>query len=141
MIRAVTYVGIGLVIGVGIAAAIIGFSPRALTPGLVLPSGQRVTPHEVLWEPQEELGETWVVMRFIAPRVARDGGDIDFERAEADFAALCASVGQPLVALTGGADQIIVELIDRAFPRGEPAPEATALRNAFRLEGGACQWE
>lgn len=141
MIRAATYVGIGLVIGVGIAAAIFGLSPSALTPGLVLPSGQRVTPYQVLWEPHEEIGETWMVLRFLAPRVARDGGDITYDRAEADFAALCTRIGQPLATLTGGADQIIIALIDRPFPRGEPAPEATSLLNAFRLDGGACQWE
>lgn len=141
MIRAAAYVAAGVALGVAVAAAIFGFSPRAAGPGLVLPSGQRVAPYQFLWEQHPDLSETWLVMRFLAPRVAREGGDITYEKAEADFLALCQQVGLAVARLTGGADEIQVELIDRPFPRGRATPQATSLRAGFRPAGERCEGE
>ncbi|RMD47261.1 MAG: hypothetical protein D6832_06420, partial [Alphaproteobacteria bacterium] len=59
---------------------------------------------------------------------------------EPRLAELCTRLGVPLAALIGPVDQVMVQLIDRPFPRGVATPEATAYAAAFRIEGEGCAW-
>jgi len=112
---------------------------------LAVPSGQVLVPYEALWEDRlhnGETAETWLILRFLAPDIARKGGRITFDDAEADLGFLCETVGIPLARSTGGGvDQIVVTLLDRPLPRGERNPDVTQFGNAYRIVDNACQWE
>lgn len=112
---------------------------------LSVPSGQVVLPYEMLWEDhlsEGAEGETWLVLRFLAPQIAQKTGDVSFEMAVLDLDELCASIGLPLVSITaGGVDQIIVTLLDQPLPRGESDQNVTKFMSAYRVDGEACIWE
>ena len=104
-----------------------------------LPSGLAVTAHDVLVERQPG-GESWLVLRYLAPAIA--GGAIGYADVAADLDALCAGEG------LAGAEtseqeiaQIVIVLMDRPVPRGEPDPEATQYIGAYLIEDGECRWE
>jgi hypothetical protein len=106
-----------------------------------VPSGQTITFVETIQGVPGPEGLT-VRFRFLAPAIARDGGTVSDEAAQADMEALCNSYALPRVPNTGPVpEQIIISLADRPVPFGEPAPEATQYFEAFRPEGGACIWE
>lgn len=104
------------------------------------PSGQTVTLHEVL---VDAVGtESWLRFRFVAPQIARDGGDVTYAQAEADFQHLCDTVARPYVAQHGlVADVIVISLMDRPVAFGQADAAATQFFEAFRLPGDACIWE
>lgn len=105
-----------------------------------VPSGQMLTLHEVLVDAVET--ESWLRFRFIAPQIARKGGDVSYAQAEADFAHLCETVARPYMReydLT--ADVIVVALMDRPVPFGEADAAATQFIEAFRIADDACIWE
>lgn len=112
------------------------------TPVIALdvPSGQPVELHEVLID---DLGdETWLRFRFIAPRISREAGEIDYEAAAGDMAHLCQSLALTYIAdfeLEG--DVIVVSLADRPVEFGTPDPEATQFFEAFRPVDNTCIWE
>jgi hypothetical protein len=117
----------------------------AAAEGLAVPSGQLVLPYEALWEDhvsEGTNGETWLILRFLTPEIARTEGRISFGDAEPDIVFLCQKVGLPLVVLTGGGvDQIIVNLMDRPVARGQRDPASTQFMNAYRVDQGDCIWE
>ena len=106
-----------------------------------VPSGQAVRlPDVVLNAP----GPDGVAarFRFVAPAIAKDGGEVDFETASADMAHLCQSYALPRLAELGPVPtQIIISFSDRPVPFGEAAPDATQFFEAYRVEGDACIWE
>lgn len=105
-----------------------------------LPSGQSVTLSEVLLD--ENPGALWVRFRFVAPRIARDGGDIGYDAAGPDMDTLCDEVAVPYLAHHGIApERVVISLSDRAVPFGAPDPDATQFFEAYHLENGACIWE
>ncbi len=80
--------------------------------------------------------------RFIAPAIARAGGTIDAETAQADMEALCNDFALPRLAQTGPVPaQVIIVLSDREVAFGEPAPEATQYFEAYSIDGDRCVWE
>ncbi len=109
-----------------------------------VPTGQVMLPYEALWEDHLSEGidgETWLILRFLAPEIARDGGRVNYEMAAEDLDFLCRTIGIPLVDLTGGGvDQIIVTLSDKPVARGVRDPDATQYMNAYRLVQGQCEW-
>lgn len=106
-----------------------------------VPSGQPVVLWQVLWERVEGQG-TQAILRFIAPGVARDGGTIDFDAAQADMDWLCETHGLPVAALPyARSDSIVVTLMDRAVPRGVTDPDASQFFALYRVESGACEAE
>lgn len=108
---------------------------------IVVPSGQPVTFFEVLHDIPGPVG-TAHRYRFVAPRIAREGGDIDAATAAADIDALCESFVLPQIDLSDEVpDQVIISLADRPVRFGEPAPEATQFFESYRIEDGACVWE
>ena len=64
------------------------------TEAITVPSGQDVTLQDVIWS---EAGPAGLALRFrfVAPRIARMGGDIAFEVASEDMMALCESYALP----------------------------------------------
>ncbi len=110
-----------------------------------VPSGQVMLPYEALWEDhlsEGANGETWLILRFLAPEISKSKGRISFAEAEGDLVFLCTNIGLPLAAMTGGGvDQIIVTLLEKPLPRGQRDPDVTKFINAFRVTEGACIWE
>jgi Family of unknown function (DUF6497) len=105
-----------------------------------VPSGQRVTLQEVIWNAPGVDGLTLRFL-FVAPEI-RAGGTVPFEVASADMQALCDGYALPRVAEFGPAPaQIVISLSDVAVPFGEAAPDATQFFEAYRIEDGACVWE
>lgn len=112
---------------------------------MAVPSGQAMLPYEALWEDhlaEGVDGETWLILRFLAPGIAKSGGAVSFADAEPDLDFICTQVGLPLAELTGGGvDQIIVTFLDKPLPRGERDASVTQFMNAYRVVKGACKWE
>lgn len=108
---------------------------------VVVPSGQDVRLLEVVLNAPGPDGVA-ARFRFVAPAIAKDGGEIDFETASADMAHLCQTYALPKLAELGPVPtQIIISFSDRAVPFGEAAPDATQFFEAYRVEGDACIWE
>lgn len=116
--------------------------PAQAAEKLAVPSGQLVLPYEALWEDQPESGQVWLVLRFLAPQIAKAKGQITYDDATADIDFLCENVGLPLVESTGGGvDQIIVTLLDAPLARGERDKKVTRYMSAYRVDLGICEWE
>jgi hypothetical protein len=108
---------------------------------VAVPSGQDVRLMEVVLNAPGPDGVA-ARFRFVAPAIAKDGGEIDFETASADMAHLCQTYALPKLAELGPVPtQIIISFSDRAVPFGEAAPDATQFFEAYRVEGDACIWE
>lgn len=106
----------------------------------VVPSGQPVRLYEALVD--EVDGQNWLRMRFVAPDIARDGGTIDYEKAEADMAFLCSAVGLPFAQKHNlKPHSIVISLSDRETEFGVQNADATQFFDAFRIENDACIWE
>jgi len=111
------------------------------TEAITVPSGQDVTLQDVIWS---EAGPAGLALRFrfVAPRIARMGGDIAFEVASEDMMALCQSYALPRIAEFGPAPrQVIISLAAQPLPFGEAAPDVTQYFEAYRIENGTCIWE
>lgn len=105
-----------------------------------VPSGQSVDLNEVLIDTVGD--QNWLRFRFLAPQIAREGGDIGYAQAEGDFAHLCDTVARPYVAeFELSPDIVVITLMDRAVPFGQADADATQFIEAFRLEGDTCIWE
>lgn len=117
--------------------------PAAAAEPMAVPSGQIMLPYEFLWEDHLDegtKGEAWMILRFLAPEIAKAGGKIKFEDAEKDIEFICNKVGLPLAASTGAVDQIIVNLMDRPIARGESDSDVTQFMGAYRVVSGRCEW-
>lgn len=112
------------------------------TPALAydVPSGQPVDLHEVLID---DVGnQTLLRFRFLAPKIARDTGDISYGEAGPDMEHLCETVALPYsrdFELEG--EVVVISLADRVVEFGTADPEATQFFDAFRIDGDACIWE
>jgi hypothetical protein len=105
-----------------------------------VPSGQVVTLHEVLID--EVNAQSWLRFRFIAPQIARNGGDVTFAQAEPDMAHLCQATAVPYMAEYAlSADMIVISMSDQIIEFGETNPDATQFFDAFRVENETCIWE
>ncbi|MEO0379913.1 MAG: DUF6497 family protein [Pseudomonadota bacterium] len=105
-----------------------------------VPSGQSLTLHEVLVD--AVAAENWLRFRFLAPQIAREGGDVTYDQAEADFAHLCETIARPYMREYDlSADVIVVALMDRPVPFGQADASATQFIEAFRIQDDACIWE
>jgi len=114
----------------------------AATPALALdvPSGQPVSLQEVL---VDSVGpQTWLRFRLIAPAIARETGEIDYQTAAGDMMHLCQELALPYIGehdLTG--DVIVISLADRETEFGVADPEVTQFFEAFHIENDLCIWE
>ena len=120
------------------AAGVISVAAPALA--VEVPSGQPVELHEVL---VDDMGDaTWLRFRFIAPQIAREGGTIDYEKAEPDMAFLCETLALPYIdeyKLDG--QMIVISLADRVTEFGQADPDATQFFEAYRPVDNSCIWE
>jgi len=108
---------------------------------IAVPSGQEVRFLDTIHAEPGPEGLTQR-FRFIAPAIARAGGTIDAETAQADMEALCNDFALPRLAQTGPVPaQVIIVLSDREVAFGEPAPEATQYFEAYSIDGDRCVWE
>ena len=108
---------------------------------IAVPSGQPVTLQDVIWNAPGPEGLT-VRFRFVAPDIALQGGDVDFETASADMLFLCETYALPRIAVPGPAfEQIVISLADRPLDFGSTEPEATQYFEAYRPEGNSCIWD
>ncbi|MRH21474.1 acetolactate synthase [Rhodovulum strictum] len=106
-----------------------------------VPSGQPVTLFDTSTG-EAEAGGLAVRFRFLAPQIAREGGTMPFELAAGDIEFLCNSYALPRLPGFGpDIGEIVITLMDRPVPFGQPDPEATQFFEAFRPEDGACVWE
>lgn len=105
-----------------------------------VPSGQTLSLHDVL---VDVVGtESWLRFRFVAPQIAREGGDVSYAQAEPDFAHLCETVARPYMSEHDlDADVIVVALMDRPVPFGQSDASATQFIEAFSIAEDACIWE
>ncbi len=120
--------------------------PGQFVPALTLgasqsvPSGQPVELFEVLID--ELGGETWLRFRFIAPQIAHTENPLSFDQVQTDFEHLCAFVAVPYMdEFTLEADLVVITLLDRHVDFGVSDPDAVQLIEAFRVDGGLCEWE
>lgn len=105
-----------------------------------VPSGQPVTFQDVIWEVEGE--ENIYRFRYIAPKIARDGGEIGFDQAEIDLRYLCEhSALVVLIKQNRDVDRIIISLSDRAIEFGKTDPEATQFFDSYTADGATCIWE
>ncbi len=108
---------------------------------ITVPSGQELRLQDVIIDAHGPNGAA-LRFRFLAPQIAREGGNIVAETATTDMRALCDSFVLPRLAeLDGDAPQIILSMSDVAVPFGEAAPEATQFFEAFSIKDGVCIWE
>jgi len=103
------------------------------------PSGQALVLWEVLWERVDGADAPQAVLRFIAPQIARDGGDVDADAATADIGWLCDTHGLPIATLPyAPTGSVVITLMDRPVGRGQTDPEATQYFGLFSIEDGLC---
>lgn len=117
-----------------------------LAPGLAaaqgVPSGQPLALWEIRWERVEGTDAVQVILRAIAPQIARDSGTVDYDGAQADMDWLCANHGLTLADMPyGRATQVIVNLMDSPIPRGQTNPSVTQFYSAYSIQDDTCIWE
>lgn len=137
-------------VAMSIAAVALGIPTISVATGgafedghtLDVPSGQEVTFLDVIEGEEGPVGSA-IRFRFIAPRIARDNGDVEFMQAEGDMAVLCQDYVLPHMIETGVdlPAQIIIVLSDRIVEYGLADPDATQFFEAYRPEDGMCIWE
>jgi hypothetical protein len=107
---------------------------------VAVPSGQALSYLDTI---QNVPGEGLVYrFRFLAPGIAREGGTVSEEAAQADMQWLCDNFALPRIPATGPKpSQIVISLSDRPVKFGNPSPEATQFFEGYRIENGKCRWE
>lgn len=124
---------------VWLAAVCLTFCGPVAADGL--PSGTPIVMWEIVWERVAGTG-TQAVLRFIEPAIARDGGTVDAEAAALDMDWLCATHGLPVAALpTARSGTLVINLMDRAVPRGVTDPQATQYFGIYAIVDGKCSPE
>lgn len=120
----------------GSAAAQTAMTCAADAP-VALPSGLAATLCEILAEVQPN-GETWRVVRVVAPDVAATSTVALVE----DHAALCAAF---LPVDNAGIEvwptRIVTQIMAAPFPRGQAAPGIAQSIELFEIVDMACIWE
>jgi Family of unknown function (DUF6497) len=119
--------------------AVLAALPAVAEDGPIpVPSGQTVTWVDTIHDARGPAGLT-LRFRFLAPAIARAGGTVSAEVAQADMQALCDGWALARIASTGPRPaQVVISLSDRKVAFGEPDPEATQFFEAYSIETGAC---
>lgn len=108
---------------------------------IAVPSNQAVTLLDIIWNSTGPEGPA-PRFRFVAPAIAREGGSMTFEAAEADLQHLCENFALPKLAEKGiSAPMVLLSLADRAVEFGISDPEATQYFEAFSIDGSTCSRE
>ncbi len=102
---------------------------------LTLPSGLTATPYEV----RTGNGLTYRY-RFVAPGFTAEGQGLGLLMADLEY--LCNEYALAHLANLGPVpERVIISLADRESAFGAIDPEVTQVFEAYRVEGGACNWE
>lgn len=128
-------IGVGLVGAVGaITGGVAQAEPMDVPSGLDLSYFETISDHS-----QQGLSYRF---RFIAPSIAREFGEVDFETLEGDMAFLCNGFALPRIPTTGPKpSQIVISIADRETEFGFPDPDATQIFEAYSIDGDTCIWE
>ncbi len=136
-------------IGVGLAISkikalsavlVFGFGAGAASAQQTSPSDVSFTPLDILWETEGTRAS--LVVRYLVPEIARDTGTVGYDAVAQEMDHLCEQVAVTTILNTESKiDQILVVLLDRPIPRGEPVPEATQFINVYSLQDNRCIWE
>jgi hypothetical protein len=110
--------------------------PVAAQEAQKMPSGLVVHPFEAFFE--EQGTQTWLILRYLAPDIARDLGRFDADQVQNDLDHLCQTDG---LAQADGADGVLITLLDRPHERGVADPSVTQFISPYRIENGTCIWE
>lgn len=103
-----------------------------------VPSSQMVTLIDIIWNSEGPEGPA-PRFRFLAPAIAREGGSVGFDAAEADLQHLCEAFALQQMAARGvSAPLVLVGLADRVVEFGVSDPESTQFVEAFRIDGTTC---
>jgi hypothetical protein len=106
-----------------------------------VPSGQSVTLQDVIWNSAGPDGPV-ARFRFVAPAIARVGGNVDAEQVGQDLLYLCQNIVLAKLAQKGALPPaVVVSIADRAVTFGETLPDATQYFESYRIEGDTCVWE
>ncbi|ABD56289.1 DUF6497 family protein [Jannaschia sp. CCS1] len=103
---------------------------------LQAPSGHDLTLCDVIYEEQPS-GDVWVVVRTLDATLADGGARADHE----DHDWVCETWGLPTLDKEPRPTRIIVQIMERPFVRGEPAPGITQSIEAYSEGDGTCIWE
>jgi hypothetical protein len=105
---------------------------------IAVPSGQQVRLLDIIWNSEGPDGPA-PRFRFIAPAIARAGGSVAYEAAEADLQHLCEGFALAKLAERGAvAPLVLLGMADREIEFGVTDPEATQYVDAFVIEGTTC---
>lgn len=108
---------------------------------ITVPSGQEVSFVDQVIEVQPG-DETWLIRRYLAPAIARDGGSITYDQAAGDLDHLCDSEGLAAIPESDAEiDQIVITLMDRIVERGATDPAATLFIGAYLPSNEGCIWQ
>lgn len=119
-----------------VCLALPGMAQEVATP----PSGQALELHEVLYEVQPYSEELWVILRVLAPAIGNGG--IDPETAQEDMDWSCLEWAQSAAeAAPEPPTQIVVQMMERAVPRGQTDPDTVQFFAGYLLQDGSCIWE
>ncbi|WP_299282549.1 DUF6497 family protein [uncultured Tateyamaria sp.] len=105
-----------------------------------VPSGQSLRLSEVLIDTVGS--DNWLRFRFLAPQIARDGGDVSYSAAEPDFMHLCNRFARQYIEeFELEADVIAISMMDRPVPFGQSDAQATQFFEVFRIAEDSCVWD
>lgn len=91
---------------------------------------------------REGRDERWLVMRYLAPQIARDGGSLAYEDVADAIDALCDGPGLATArAHESPVDQIVITVMDRVVEWGLPNPEATQFIASYVVTQSGCEWQ
>lgn len=108
---------------------------------IAVPSNQAVTLLDIIWNSTGPEGPA-PRFRFVAPAIAREGGSMTFEAAEADLQHLCESFALAKLAEKGiSAPMVLLSMADRAVEFGVSDPDATQYFETFSIDGSTCSRE
>ena len=114
-------------------------SPGGAQQLFQVPSGQSVELSEVLVD--NTSGQSVVRFRFLAPQIAREGGNVPYDVAALDIDALCKVLVLPyLTEFDLDPKRVVISLSDRDVPFGTSNPAATQFFEAYRPENADCIW-
>lgn len=117
--------------------ALMAVPATAAWAAVEVPSGRELRHHDVILDAPGPFGVT-ARYRFVAPNLAAP----DLATIGADMQYLCDQFALPRLRETGAeAAQIVISVSDRPLVFGEPAPQATQVFEAYRIENGLCIWE
>ncbi|SFC47242.1 DUF6497 family protein [Tropicimonas isoalkanivorans] len=124
---------------VGAVGLALGAQPVAAQE-IVLHSGLSVMPLDRIVERQAD-GRMWLTLRYVTPRIARDGGDMGYEDVATDLDELCNTQGLSAAAEEGGIDEVVIALLDRPVEWGTTDPDATMFIGAYFPDEEGCIWQ